>query len=234
MENISRSGISESQLTAARTSFMNKTYAWMVSGLMITGFVANYFYSSGLYMSLMQNRSTMWLLLLATFGLVIGINSAINKISKVVAGAMFLAFSTVIGITFSSIFAIYTADSIANVFFISAGMFAALSAFGYITKRDLTGVGNFMLMGLFGIIIVSVVNMFLANSALYWVSSFFGVIIFSGLTAWDTQKLKEMAVLELESGDLAGKMAIVGALTLYLDFINLFLYLLRFLDIRRD
>ena len=234
MTNYPISNISDQQLSSARVAFMNKTYAWMVSGLLITGFVANYFYSSGLYMSVLENRSTMWLLLLATFGLVIGINSAINRISKTVAGAMFLAFSTIIGISLSSIFAIYTSDSIANVFFISAGMFAALSAFGYITKRDLTGMGNFMLMGLFGIIIVSIVNIFIANSALYWVTSFFGVIIFSGLTAWDTQKLKDMAVVELESGELAGKLAIIGALTLYLDFINLFLYLLRFLGIRRD
>ena len=234
MDNYSVQSVTPEQISAARVSFMNKTYAWMVAALLISGGVADYFYSAGHYLTLLENPSLKLLLILATFGLVIGINSAITKVSKAVIGLMFIAFSTIIGITFSSLFAIYTASSIANVFFISSGMFAAMSAFGYITKKDLTGMGNFMMMGLFGIIIVAVVNMFLANPALYWVQSFFGVIIFSGLTAWDTQKLKEMAVVELENGDLAGKLAISGALTLYLDFINLFLYLLRFLGIRRD
>jgi FtsH-binding integral membrane protein len=213
---------------------MNKAYAWMVAGLTITGFSAEAIFSSGLYYSLVQNSTSMWIILLLMIGIVMGLNGAIHKISSVVAGSLFVAFSLLMGVSLSSIFAVYTEASIARTFFISAGMFAGLSAYGFITKRNLTGMGNFMLMGLFGIILVGLVNIFLQSPAFYWVQSLFGVVIFSGLTAWDTQKLKEMATFDFGSESMASKGAIIGALTLYLDFINLFLYLLRFLGNRED
>lgn len=233
MENNVMSFVSEEQLSKARTTFMNKTYAWMVAGLMITGLTSWYVWDSGLFYEIMSTKFSLLFLILAQFGIVIWLNAAITRLSTVTAGLLFVAFSVTTGITFSSIYAAYTADSIANTFYICAGMFAALSMYGYITKRDLTSMGSFMFAGLIGIIIASIVNAFVGSSAIYWVVSMAGVVIFAGLTAWDTQKLKEMATVQLENGELASKIAIIGALSLYLDFINLFLYLLRFLGNRK-
>ncbi len=233
MENNISAYASDEQLAQARTTFMNKTYAWMVAGLMLTGLTSLYIWESGLFYEIMSSRFSLIFLVLAQFGLVIGINAAISRISTVTAGFLFVAFSVITGVTFSSIFAVYTAESIGSTFFICAGMFAALSLFGYLTKKDLTAMGSFMFAGLVGIIIAGIVNLFVASAAIYWITSFAGVVIFAGLIAWDTQKLKEMSIIQLENGEMASKIAILGALSLYLDFINLFLYLLRFLGNRK-
>ena len=233
MENNIASFASDEQISRARTEFMNKTYAWMVTGLLLTGLTSWYVYESGLFYDIMSSRFSIILLIVAQIGLVMGINSAIERITTATAGLLFAAFSVTIGITFSSIFAVYTAGSIENVFFISAAMFASLSIFGYVTKKDLSAMGSFMFAGLIGIIIASVINIFIASSAIYWITSFAGVIVFAGLTAYDTQKLKDMSIIQLENGELASKIAIIGALRLYLDFINLFMFLLRILGNRR-
>jgi len=233
MENNIASFASEGQIAQARTEFMNKTYAWMVAGLMITGITSWFVFDSGLFYDIMSTRYSLLLLIFAQFGLVIWINSAITRISTLTAGLSFVAFSLVTGVTISSIFAAYTFESIENTFYICAGMFAALSLFGYLTKKDLSAMGRFMFAGLVGIIIAGIVNLFIASSAIYWITSFAGVIIFSGLIAWDTQKLKDMSLIQLENGQLASKIAIIGALSLYLDFINLFLFLLRLLGNRK-
>lgn len=225
--------VSEQELSNARSVFMNKTYAWMVAGLVITGLTAWQVFESGIYIDILTSSFGLWGLIIAQFGIVIGINAAINKISTLTAGLLFVAFSLVTGTVFSSIFAIYTAESIQNVFFIAAGMFGGLSILGYITKKDLTAMGSFMLAGLIGIIIAGFVNVFIGSSAIYWVTTFAGVVIFAGLIAYDTQKLKEMAVIQLVDREMANKSAIVGALTLYLDFINLFLLLLRIFGDRK-
>jgi FtsH-binding integral membrane protein len=153
--------------------------------------------------------------------------------SAVGAGALFYAYAIMNGLTLSVVFLVYTRSSISTVFFITAGTFAAMSIYGYTTKRDLTSVGHFMMMGLFGLIIASVVNMWLRSPQMYWVTSCVGVIVFVGLTAYDTQKIKQLNVIGNAGTDEDHKEAIHGALVLYLDFVNLFLYLLRLLGRRR-
>lgn len=218
-----------SQSSGAVQVFMGKVYAWMAAALVLTGSVA-YFtaHSETLLRMLFSNSMTVWILFFATLGLVFTISGMINRISAGLAAFLFILYSALMGLMLSSIFIVYTKSSIASVFFITAGMFAVLSVFGMVTKRDLTGMGRFMFMGLIGIIIASIVNFFLKSPSVYWVVSYLGVFIFAGLTAYDTQKLKNMAY-QIEGGpaDMVLKMSIVGALTLYLDFINMFLFLLR-------
>lgn len=220
-------------VTRAKSNFLNRTYAWMVAGLLTTALTSFLFLSSGLFVYFFEYSFLMWGTMLGTLGLVIYLSARIEKMSKSTAIAMFLIYSAMNGLMFSSIFLVYTGSSIATVFLMSAGMFGALSLWGFITKRDLTGLGTFMFMGLIGLIIVAIVNMFVQSSMLYWMQSVFGVLIFAGLTAYDTQKLKKMATENFASEDMAAKMSIMGALTLYLDFINLFIYLLRIFGDRR-
>ncbi|MEJ2199610.1 MAG: Bax inhibitor-1/YccA family protein [Desulfuromonadaceae bacterium] len=179
------------------------------------------------------NKMVFYGLLIGELGLVIALSAAINRISATTASLMFLLYSALNGITFASIFLIYTQSSIASTFFITAGTFAAMSVFGMVTKRDLTGWGSFLFMGLIGIIIASVVNIFLHSPMITWVVSYLGVFIFVGLTAYDTQKLKRISQMGFADGQSRRKAVILGALTLYLDFINLFLMLLRVLGSRR-
>ena len=169
-------------------------------------------------------------LIIVELGLVFVLSLAINKLNPAVATALFYAYAVLNGVTLSPIFFVYTSSSIALTFFVTSGVFLAMSIYGYTTKRDLTKLGSFLIMALIGLIICSIVNIFWANSTMDWIISFAGVIIFIGLTAWDTQKIKEMAQETDEMN--AGKLATIGALSLYLDFINLFLYLLRFLGSR--
>jgi len=174
----------------------------------------------------------MIVLLLATLGLVFFISFRIDRLQFTTAFGLFMLYAALLGVTLSSVFLVYTGTSITRVFFISAASFGALSLYGYTTQRDLSPFGSFLIMGLFGIIIASLVNIFLASNALGFAISVIGVLVFAGLTAWDTQKIKEMYDVN-DDGTVSGRKAIMGALSLYLDFINLFLMLLRLLGDRR-
>jgi len=215
-------------------AFMVKVYNWMALGLALTAIVAwGVASSSGLMQTLIQNRGIFIGLIIAELGLVLALSWAINRISATVAMLMFLAYAAINGLTLSFIFMAYTQESITSTFFIFAATFAGMSAFGYFTKRDLSGVGHFMVMGLWGLIIASFVNVFMRSDMLYWLTTYAGVLIFVGLTAWDTQKIKNFAFNAEEGSQEHSKAAIIGALILYLDFINLFLYLLRIFGRRR-
>jgi len=220
----------QTQVQVRVNSFIRSVYNWMAIGLGITGFVAYYVANSeSLQQLIFGNRILFFGLIIAEFGLVIAISARIQKMQASTATALFVLYSALNGATLSMIFLIYTASSITSTFFICAGTFVACSIYGWTTKRDLTSVGGFMAMGLIGIIIASVVNIFLRSPAMYMIISYIGVIVFVGLTAYDTQHLKNMAATQpdgLEAG-VVRKGAILGALKLYLDFINLFLMLLR-------
>jgi hypothetical protein len=220
----------QTQVQVRVNSFIRSVYNWMAIGLGITGLVAYYVANSeSLQQLIFGNRILFFGLIIAEFGLVIAISARIQKMQASTATALFVLYSALNGATLSMIFLIYTASSITSTFFICAGTFVACSIYGWTTKRDLTSVGGFMAMGLIGIIIASVVNIFLRSPAMYMIISYIGVIVFVGLTAYDTQHLKNMAATQpdgLEAG-VVRKGAILGALKLYLDFINLFLMLLR-------
>ena len=211
------------QLVAAQNTLIRQVYAWMGAGLFLTALMAVVTLSSpALLQAITGNRLLFYGLMLGELGLVFALSGAINRLSTSTATMLFLAYSALNGITFSVIFLIYTADSIASTFLVTAGMFGAMSGYGYITRRDLTSWGSFLFMGLIGIVIASIVNIFVGSSRVSWIISAIGVIVFTGLTAYDTWKIKAMAA---QGG--GRKPAIMGALTLYLDFINLFLMLLR-------
>jgi len=211
-------------------SYMLRVYNYMTGGLVITGLVA--FFTSQWALSSAENAQLIygsplsWVIMLSPLAFVLVLSFGINKLSASTAQMIFWAFAGVMGLSLSSIFLVYTGASIARVFFITAATFGAMSLYGYTTKRDLTGIGNFLIMGLIGLIIASIVNIFLASSALDFAISAIGVLIFVGLTAYDTQKIKE-SYSASHSGEVLAKGAIMGALSLYLDFINLFLMLLR-------
>lgn len=211
-------------------AFLQRVYAWMLGGLLLTAAVSFWLLQTPTV--LMSTLNYMWLLLIAKLALVWFLSARIDKISVSTATALFLGYSALNGITFTTIFLAYTASSITNMFVVAAAMFGITSAFGYITKRNLSGVGSFMFMGLIGIIVASLINIWLQSSALEFAVSFIGVVVFVGLTAWDTQKMKEWAV-QMDSPERASKYAIVGALELYLDFVNLFIMLLRLFGDRR-
>jgi FtsH-binding integral membrane protein len=212
---------------------MTPVYAWMTAGLLTTGAIASYTATSEALLRLIFGNPFVLIgLIISQFAIVAGLSWALGRISAGVATALFLLYSALNGLTLSSIFIVYTSESIASTFFITAGTFALMSAYGYFTKRDLSSWGNLLFMALIGFLIASVVNIFLRSSALYWVITYAGVLIFVGLTAYDTQKIKRMAAAA-GPNDLQ-KVAIFGALALYLDFINLFLMLLRILGGRRD
>lgn len=218
---------------AVRT-FMQRVYIWMAGGLSLTGLIAYYTSESQtLLRAIVYNPWILYGMMFATLGIVIAMSLAINRISAAAAGAMFVVYAALNGFIFSTIFLVYTAQSITQVFFITAGTFAAMSVYGFVTRRDLTSLGSFMFMGLIGIIIAMVVNIFLKSSTLGYAISFIGVFIFLGLTAYDTQKLKNWALADPKTTGGSEKPAIFGALNLYLDFINLFLMLLRLFGGRR-
>lgn len=211
-------------------TYMLSVYNYMAMGLGLTGGVALLVVSSPTLLNAIMPM--MLLFILAPIGLVFFLSFRINTIQYSTAQMLFWLYAAMNGVAFSVIFLAYTYESIARVFFITAGMFAAMSLYGYTTKRDLTAMGSFLFMGLIGIILASVVNMFLASSMLQFMVSVAGVLIFTGLTAYDTQSIKE-GYVEGSAADVAGKRAIFGALRLYLDFINLFLMLLRLVGDRR-
>jgi len=220
----------QTQVQVRVNSFIRSVYNWMAIGLGITGFVAYYIANNeSLRQVIFTNQILFFGLIIAEFALVIAISARIQKMQASTATALFVLYSALNGATLSLIFLIYTASSITSTFFICAGTFVACSVYGWTTKRDLTSVGGFMTMGLIGIIIASVVNIFLRSPAMYMIISYIGVIVFVGLTAYDTQHLKNMAMTQPDGVEAAvvRKGAILGALKLYLDFINLFLMLLR-------
>ncbi len=214
----------------ALQGFMQRVYQWMAAGLAVTGFVALWTAGNpGLVRAL--SGGGFLILMLAELGLVIWLSAAIQKISVQAATIGFLIYSALNGLTLSFIFLAYTGASVATTFFITAGTFAGVSLFGWVTKTDLSSLRGYLMMGLVGIILGSLVNIFFHAPAFYWILTYAGLAVFIGLTAYDTQRLKEMH----ESGVMTGdQMAILGALRLYLDFINLFLLLLRLFGRRRD
>jgi FtsH-binding integral membrane protein len=215
-------------------AFVVKVYGWMMAGLLITGIMSLLTLNSpGLLELLFSSRWTVMGLFLLQIGLVGWLSVRIEHMSAATATTIFVGYAALTGLTLSAIFLLYTAESLASTFFVTAGTFGAMSAYGYVTKRDLTGIGSFLMMGLFGVIIASVVNIFLQNSMVYWISTYIGIFIFVGLTAHDTQKIKEMSGAALMGAEVEQKGAVMGALRLYLDFINLFLLLLRVLGRRR-
>lgn len=214
---------------SAYRALMRKVYLWMALALTVTGLTSFYIASNpGMLQAIFTSRGTFWLLVIAELALVFILSARIMRMSFATAGIMFVAYSVLNGITMSFIFIAYTQNSIAGAFFVTAGMFVAMSLVGYATKRDLSSFGSMFMMALIGLIIASVVNIFWANSVLYWVITYVGVLLFVGLTAYDTQKIKYMLqAYGDEVNESTQKLALLGSLTLYLDFINLFLYILR-------
>jgi len=225
---------SKEQIELEQKTFITKVYGWMFVALVITGIVAMYTASTPkLIMTIAGNKLIFFGLLIAELVLVGYLATAVAKMTAQRATWVFIGYSVLNGLTFSIIFLIYTEESIASTFLITALTFGVMSAYGYFTKTDLTSIGNFLFMGLIGLIIASVVNIFFHNETLYWITTYAGILIFVGLTAYDTQKIKKMNIIGNEGTDEDKKEAIMGALTLYLDFINLFLMLLRLFGRRK-
>ena len=215
-------------VSAAFPVLMRKVYVWMTMALVITGFTAyGVATSPGILQAIYYNQILFWGLVIAEFALVIGVSAAINRLSLAMATLMFVLYSVINGALLSFIFLAYTASSIATVFFITAGTFAVMAFIGYTTKTDLTSMGKILMMALIGLIIATIVNLFIKSSGFTLILSYVGVLVFVGLTAYDSQKIKQMLLQAPDAGEGAQKLALLGALSLYLDFINLFLYLLR-------
>jgi FtsH-binding integral membrane protein len=228
---MTRAQADAAQIDVGLRQYMLRVYNYMTGGVALTGVVAYLVANSETMVNAIYGTPLQWVVMLAPLGFVMVLSFGVNRLSPMMAQVLFWAFAAVMGVSISYIFLVYTQGSIARVFFISAGMFAAMSLYGYTTKRDLTGWGSFLIMGLIGIIIASIVNLFLASSALSWAISIIGVLVFTGLTAYDTQRIKH-SYNALDDASIATKKAVMGALSLYLDFINLFLMLLRLLGNR--
>ena len=240
-----RSSASEAIIDQGLRAYMLKVYNYMGSGVLLTGVIALMFFKMAVVTSdggeiigltnfgnTIYNSGLKWVIMLAPLAVVFYMSFGIAKMSAAKAQTTFWVFAALMGASLSSIFLMYTGASITRVFFITSGTFGAMSIYGYTTKKDLTKLGSFLMMGLFGIIIASLVNIFMKSTMMYFVISILGVLIFVGLTAYDTQKIKNMYMAS-DSGELMGKKAVMGALTLYLDFINLFIMLLRLFGQRR-
>lgn len=214
-------------------AFLSRVYGWMFAGLLVTAVTAfTVAATPAVAQTLIGNRIVFWVLLFGQLGLVFYLAARVDKLAPATAAGLFILYSALMGVTTSVILLIYTSTSITSTFIVTAGMFGATAVFGTVTKRSLAGVGQFMFMGLIGLILASIVGIFWQNSALQFVISVVGVLVFTGLTAWDAQRLKQMAVA-LPEGRV-GAYSVVGALSLYLDFINLFFFLLRLTGSRRD
>jgi uncharacterized protein len=225
--------LKQEQIDLEQSRFITKVYGWMTLALVITGAIAWTVASSPTLISIfLANKLVFWGLIIGELAMVWYLSAAVSRMSANTATFVFLMYALVNGLTLSVIFLVYTLGSIASTFFVTAATFGVMSAYGYFTKTDLTKMGNLLFMALIGLIIASLVNIFLNNSTLYWIITYAGVLIFVGLTAYDTQKIKEMNIIGNEGTEEDQKEAIMGALTLYLDFINLFLYLLRILGSR--
>jgi len=218
----------------AQQAFVTKVYGWMCTALLTTALVSWYVVTTPSIMrTIFGNQMFFFGLIIAELGLVIGLSAAINRLSGMAATALFFVYAALNGTTLSVIFIAYTMESVTSAFLVTAGTFGVMSFYGYVTKRDLTSWGNLLFMGLIGIIIASVVNMFVASTFLYKTITYAGVLIFVGLTAYDTQKIKQMGGQIQAGTEIERKGAILGALRLYLDFINLFLMILRLMGRRR-
>jgi uncharacterized protein len=213
---------------------LGQVYTWMTAGLLVTSAVASYAASAPIVLNLIYgNPLTIWLLFLAQIGLVIGLSAAIGRLAPGIAVALFIAYAALNGLTLSAIFLVYTYTSIAQAFLAAAATFGVMSLYGSTTKRDLSTAGNLLVMALIGFLIGSVINLFWANSALYWLLTYLGIAVFIGLTAWDTQQIKRLSQ-QADDDTSARRVAIIGALKLYLDFINLFVLLLRIFGSPRE
>jgi FtsH-binding integral membrane protein len=213
---------------------MRKVYVWMTLALVITGLMA---YGVATTPSVLQaiygNQVLLWGMVIAELAIVFGVSSFINRLSLSTATLLFILYSVINGALLSSVFLIYTASSVTMVFFITAGTFGTMAAIGYFTKTDLSSMGKILFMALIGLIIATIVNVFVKSDGLTMILNYVGVLVFVGLTAWDSQKIKNMLLQAPDAGEAAQKIALLGALSLYLDFINLFIYLLRILG-KRD
>lgn len=216
-------------------AYMLKVYNYMASGVLLTGIVAmlfaNMLMGSPALVETVYGSPLRWVLALAPLAFIMVMSFGVNKMSSGMLQMIFWAFATVMGLSLASIFLVYTGESIATTFFVTAASFGALSLYGYTTKRSLSGMGTFLFMGLIGLIIASIVNIFLASGMMHFIISVAGVLIFAGLTAYDTQRIKESYYM-MATGEAVAKGAIMGAVSLYLDFVNLFMYLLSFLGNR--
>ncbi|MBQ9355750.1 MAG: Bax inhibitor-1/YccA family protein [Prevotella sp.] len=224
----------EERVAAAFPALMRKVYLWMALALTITGFAAWLVATNtAIQEVIFGNQIVFYGLFIVELALVIGVSAAINKLSLTVATLMFVLYSVVNGALLSSIFFVYTTASIATVFFITAGTFAGMSLFGFVTKKDLSSWGKILVMALIGVIIATIVNIFVKSGPLDTILSYVGVLVFVGLTAYDTQKIKQMCLQAPDAGETMQKYALLGALSLYHDFINLFIYLLRIFGDRK-
>jgi FtsH-binding integral membrane protein len=218
----------------AEHAFLATVYAWMAAGLALTAVVALFTISSpALLEAVFGNRVVFFALMIAEVGLVVGVSGAINRISASTATGLFLAYAALNGVTLSIVLLVYTGASLAGVFFVTAGMFGTMSVYGAVTRRDLSDWGSFLFMGLIGVVIAMLVNLFVRSDMLGWVLAMAGVVVFTGLAAYDTSKLRALARQGFADAGSERKGAIIGALALYLDFINLFLMLLRLFGRRR-
>mgnify|MGYP002672486463 FL=1 len=222
--------IRQQEMTNASTFkvLMRKVYLWMTMALMITGITAAGVANSPNILALIySSQVVMWGIIIAEFGLVMYISARLEKLSLSTATTLFALYSILNGVMLSSIFLLYSTAIISKVFFITAGTFGVTALYGYATKKDLSSLGNILFMALIGLVIATVVNIFMKSAMFDLILSYIGVIIFVGLTAWDSQKIKHMMMVQQDADESAQKLALIGALSLYLDFINLFLYLLR-------
>ena len=218
----------QSATASAVSTLLKSVYLQMAAALTVTGLVAYFLSESYAFWDLLvANPSMIWITIIAQFGLVIWLSSRVHRMSMGAATVLFILYSALMGVTMSTIFMVYTMESIASTFFITAGTFLATSIVGYVTRIDLSRLGSILLMALIGLFIATIVNIFLASETLYWITSYAGVLIFVGLTAFDTQKIKMMLTNYGSADETGHKIALFGALTLYLDFVNLFLFLLR-------
>lgn len=214
---------------------MRKVYTWMTLALVITGITAWVVaHSPAILQMIMTNKILFLGLLFGELILVWSVSAAINRLSLTTATLLFVLYSVLNGVTMSFIFLAYTYESVTNVFLITAGTFAAMAFFGYFTKTDLSSIGRILFMALIGLIIATIVNIFVKSSGFGMILNYLGVLIFVGLTAWDTQKIKQMLSMAEDTGETAQKVALMGALSLYLDFINLFIHLLRIMGNNRN
>jgi FtsH-binding integral membrane protein len=220
------------QIDAGLRAHMQRVYGYMAGGLVLTGIVAYAAAASGFYQTI-ADTGLIWIVMLAPLGFVLALSFGVQRMSAETAMVLFWIYAAVMGLSLGSIFLVFTGTSIARVFFITAATYGVMSLYGYTTKSDLSGFGSFLLMGLIGLIIASIVNIFVGSSALQFAISIIGVIVFVGLTAYDTQRIKQM-YLESDTAEIAGKKAVLGALALYLDFINLFMMLLQLFGQRRQ
>ena len=221
-------------IPTVEADFMQKVYLWMTFALTLTGFVAYRTTQSEFLLELIFSSSFGFIgLIIGELALVFWISSGIQRMSSNMAIGLFLLYSVLNGMTLSVLLIAYTGASVASTFFITAGMFGAMSVYGYTTKQDLSSWGNLLFMALIGLILASVVNIYLQSSGLYWLINYIGVLVFVGLTAYDTQKIKQIAAQVIVESEEGRKVAILGALTLYLDFINMFIFMLRILGNRR-